>query len=77
MDENKDDTEYQGFVGWLHRERYGLLGLFAFIGVSYLFVDFTEGTWLEGKFIEVTSAVVVAFLILNGGSLTLNKKTRK
>ena len=77
MGENQDETEYEGIGRWLYRERYGLLGLFAFIGVAYLFVDFTEGTWLEGKFIEAATAVVVIYMILNGGSLIPNKKRKK
>ena len=77
MDDNTDETEYEGIGGWLYQERYGRLGLFAFIGVAYLFVDFAEGTWLEGKFIEAATAVVVIYMILNGGSLIPNKKRKK
>ena len=77
MDEDKEETEYEGVGGWLYKERYGLLGLFAFIGIAYLFVDFSEGTWLEGKFIETATVIVVIYMILNGGSLIPHKKRKK
>lgn len=56
----KNDTD---IIAWIWKERTGLLCILAFIGVGYLFVDFTVGTWLEGKFLEFISVGGVLIFI--------------
>lgn len=79
MDEDEDDTkEYEGVIAWFYYNRISLLVILAIIGVTSLFVTFTEGTFLEGKFIETVCVVGVVGYVLTGGyELKRKRKKRK
>ena len=74
---NDNEDEYEGITGWLYKERYGLLKIFAFLGAFFIFSEFTKGTDFEGKFLESGLVFLVIWWFANGGSFSPSKKNKK